>query len=72
MHIAIREGHELVSLPDGASYLGFIFATAATPDEVEIALRRAYEKMNIVVAPLWKISGALSDLSTTTGTETGS
>ena len=58
IHIAIREGHELVSLPEGASYLGFVFASADTPEQVETALRQAYAQLNIVVDPLWKIEGA--------------
>lgn len=57
INISIREGHELIALPEGASYLGFIFATADTPEEVELALRSAYEKLNIVISPLWKIAG---------------
>ena len=57
VNIAIREGHELTALPEGASYLGFIFATAETPEEVELALRKAHEELNIVVDPLWKITG---------------
>lgn len=32
----------LVPLPEGASYLGFIFARGKTPDEVEAALRAAH------------------------------
>ena len=52
--ISVREGYELVPLPEGASYLGFIFATAANPALVEKALRAAYAELTIVVAPLWK------------------
>ena len=52
--IQIREGHELVPLPEGASYLGFIFARADTPALAEAALREAHACLNIVVAPLWK------------------
>lgn len=54
--IAIREGHELVTLPEGASYLGFIFATGESANEVETALREAQSQLTIVVDPLWKIS----------------
>jgi hypothetical protein len=54
--IAIREGHELVSLPEGSGYLGFIFATGPSAAEVEHALRSAYDKLTIVVSPLWKIA----------------
>ena len=57
IHIAIREGHELVSLPEGASYLGFVFASAETPEQVEAALRQANAQLNIVVDPLWRIEG---------------
>jgi biotin carboxylase len=54
--ISVREGYELVPLPEGASYLGFIFATAETAGEAEQALRRAFAELNIVIAPLWKAS----------------
>jgi len=60
VNLAIREGHELIALPEGASYLGFIFATAETPEAVESALRSAHDKLNIVVDPLWKIGGNIS------------
>ncbi len=52
--IQIREGHELVPLPEGASYLGFIFARGATPAVVEAALREAHARLRIVITPLWK------------------
>ncbi|MHB1941523.1 MAG: ATP-grasp domain-containing protein [Acidiferrobacteraceae bacterium] len=34
VHIDVREGYELIPLPEGASYLGFVFAKAKTPDKV--------------------------------------
>lgn len=34
--------NHLVPLPEGASYLGFIFARGETPDEVETAIRQAH------------------------------
>lgn len=52
--IDIREGYEMVPLPEGASYLGFIFARAPTPAEAEAALRTAHAQLRVVVAPLWK------------------
>lgn len=52
--IQIRDGHELVPLPEGASYLGFIFASGDTPEQAETALRQAHASLNIVIAPLWK------------------
>jgi L-amino acid ligase C-terminal domain 2 len=42
---------ELVPLPEGASYLGFVFARGDTPEQVEAALRAAGDKIEAVVAP---------------------
>lgn len=50
--IGIREGYELVPLPEGAAYLGFIFAHAPTPAAAEAALRESHARLNIVVAPV--------------------
>lgn len=55
INIAVREGYELQTLPEGASYLGFIFARGPTPQAVETALRQAHGLLNIVVSPLWKL-----------------
>ena len=52
--IDVREGYELVPLPEGSSYLGFIFARAPSPAEAEAALRTAQSCLHVVVAPLWK------------------
>lgn len=52
--IDLREGYELVPLPEGSSYLGFIFSHAPTPAAAEAALRAAHAQLKIVVAPLWK------------------
>jgi biotin carboxylase len=53
--IGIREGYKLVPLPEGANYLGFIFAHAPSPEAAEAALREAHAKLNIVVAPLMEL-----------------
>ena len=58
VHIDVREGYELVPLPEGASYLGFIFARAPTPQAAESALRAAHAKLRVVVAPLFKAARA--------------
>ncbi len=55
VNISIREGHELIQLPEGASYLGFIFARAPTAIGVETALRAAHAQLKIVVGPLFKL-----------------
>ena len=43
--ITAKPGQQLMPLPEGASYLGFIFARGATPQEVESALREAHAKL---------------------------
>ena len=58
INIQIREGHELTPLPEGSSYLGFIFAYADTTEAVEKALRSAHAHLNFVIAPVWKLSQA--------------
>lgn len=55
IEITVRQGYELVTLPEGERYLGFIFALAQTPEAVESALREAHQKLKIIIAPLWKI-----------------
>lgn len=63
LSIEVRDGYELIPLPEGNSYLGFIFAEAATTKDVEQALRDAHACLNIVIAPLWKIGGQVSAVS---------
>ena len=53
--INIRDGYELVPLPEGSSYLGFMFASAPTPAQVEAALRAAHAELKIIVAPVIRI-----------------
>ncbi|MCH7766875.1 MAG: ATP-grasp domain-containing protein [Acidobacteria bacterium] len=43
--ITAKAEQKLVPLPEGASYLGFIFARAASPELVESALRAAHAKL---------------------------
>ena len=47
----IAIGRTVQPLPEGSRYLGFMFATGASPDEVEDALRAAHAKLNIVIDP---------------------
>ncbi|MBI3013495.1 MAG: ATP-grasp domain-containing protein [Candidatus Tectomicrobia bacterium] len=44
-------GQELVPLPEGARYLGFVFARAETPDRVEAALREAQPRLHFTIEP---------------------
>jgi biotin carboxylase len=49
--ITARINYPIVPLPEGDSYLGFIFARAATPDEVEAALREAHSRLRFQIQP---------------------
>ncbi|HLK19888.1 MAG TPA: ATP-grasp domain-containing protein [Bryobacteraceae bacterium] len=48
--ITAKQGQKLIPLPEGASYLGFIFARGDTPGEVEHALRVAHGKLSFEIA----------------------
>ncbi len=54
--IIIREGHELVPLPEGNQYLGYIFASADSPEQVTAAIREAYAKLRFITAPVFNIT----------------
>ncbi|MYC75955.1 ATP-grasp domain-containing protein [Candidatus Poribacteria bacterium] len=49
VNITIPIGGEVVPLPEGARYLGFIFARAETPEAVEAALREAHRQLEFVI-----------------------
>ena len=49
VNITIPIGGEIVPLPEGARYLGFIFASAETPEAVEAALREAHRRLEFVI-----------------------
>lgn len=57
IQITIREGYRVVALPEGSSYLGFIFASGSDPETVETALRHAHDLLNVVIAPFWPVAG---------------
>ncbi len=46
IEITAKLHHQLVPLPEGASYLGFIFARGDTPAEVEEAIRCAHKLLH--------------------------
>jgi biotin carboxylase len=50
LEITIPIGREVQPLPEGDRYLGFLFARAGTPDEVEAALRTAHGALEIEIA----------------------
>lgn len=47
----ITLGQEVVPLPEGAQYLGFLFARAETPEQVEAALRKAHQHLTFRIEP---------------------
>ena len=51
VRITAKPDQVLVPLPEGASYLGFIFARARSPERVEQALRTAHRRLRFVIDP---------------------
>ena len=49
--ITIALGQEVVPLPEGVQYLGFLFARGDTPEEVEAALRRGHQCLSFTIEP---------------------
>jgi hypothetical protein len=49
--ISAHRGQQLVPLPEGSRYLGFIFAKADSPQAVEAALRESHSKLEFVIEP---------------------
>ncbi len=47
--ITIPPDQEVEPLPEGDRYLGFIFAEAASPVEVEMSLRKAFRQLEVLV-----------------------
>jgi len=51
IEITARINYPITPLPEGESYLGFIFAKGETPATVEAALRQAHSKLTFTIAP---------------------
>ncbi|HYL63645.1 MAG TPA: ATP-grasp domain-containing protein [Candidatus Methylomirabilis sp.] len=51
LEITARLHDYLAAWPDGSTYLGFIFARAETPGEVEESLRKAHAKLRFELTP---------------------
>jgi biotin carboxylase len=49
--ITARLHDDIAAWPEGSSYLGFLFARANTPEQVEQALRKAHEKLAFKITP---------------------
>lgn len=50
--ISAHIGMELIPLPEGSRYLGFIFARADAPERVEAALRQSHDLLEFTIAPV--------------------
>jgi biotin carboxylase len=48
--VTAQPGQRLVPLPEGSSYLGFLFARGDSPQDVEDALRRAHAELRFQIA----------------------
>jgi hypothetical protein len=52
IEITAKLNYPFTPLPEGASYLGFIFARGDTPAVAEAALREAHARLKIRIDPL--------------------
>jgi biotin carboxylase len=59
VEITAKLNYPIVPLPEGASYLGFIFSRGERPEEVEAALREAHSKLDIRIQPMIEMSNGL-------------
>ena len=50
VEITAKLQQKLIPLPEGASYLGFIFARCGTPEAVEEALREAHRRLRFLIS----------------------
>ena len=60
IEITAKLNYALVPLPEGASYLGFIFARGETPAEVEEAIRKAHKLLKFEIRreiPVLRLAG---------------
>jgi hypothetical protein len=51
VEITAKPHYPVVPLPEGSSYLGFLFAHGATPAEVEHTLRTAHARLSFDIRP---------------------
>jgi hypothetical protein len=51
LEISIARGKPVQPLPEGDRYLGFLFAKADTPEQVEQALREAHARLEVHIEP---------------------
>ena len=51
IRVTAKADQLLIPLPEGASYLGFIFARAERPGDADCALRAAHRRLRFTIAP---------------------
>jgi biotin carboxylase len=51
IRLTIPVGQQVIPPPEGARYLGFIFARGGTPERVEASLREAHRRLTFVITP---------------------
>lgn len=59
VEITARLNYPLVPLPEGDSYLGFIFARGPAPAAVEAALRQAHSQLRFTIDPIIELTVAV-------------
>jgi len=52
VQVTAKADQQLLALPEGASYLGFIFAHAPTPEGAEQAVRAAHGRLRFTIDPM--------------------
>lgn len=60
LEITARVHDYIAAWPEGSSYLGFLFARAAEPAAVAVALRHAHSKLNFTLTPRLPVEHPLS------------
>jgi len=60
VRITAKPDQLLIPLPEGASYLGFIFARSGSAGEVERALRAAHARLQFTIAPEFPVLSSAS------------
>ncbi len=63
VEIHVSPGYELLPLPEGASYLGFIFAQAPSFEATWAALKSAHSKLRFVTRPNWALEARAGTIS---------
>lgn len=62
IEITAKMNYPIVPLPEGSSYLGFIFAKGATPEEVETSIRKAHDRLDFRIDPLIPLVGSPAEV----------